>query len=635
MNHYLKQLLIAFSLVIVLKAHSQTAPKPYGAIPSARQLAWQEKEMYVIMHFTPTTFQNKEWGFGDAEPAIFNPVRFNADKIVSAIKAGGFKGLTLVAKHHDGFALWPTKTTTYNISASPFRNGKGDLVKEMMESTKKAGIAFGLYCSPWDRNNSNYSRPAYISDVYYPQLNELYSNYGPLFTVFFDGANGGDGYYGGSREKRSIDASAYYNFEKIWAMVRTRQPGAAIFSDIGPDIRWVGNEKGEAAETSWSTLTPESPVAGKEPSPGFVVAKALPGGTRDGKFWIPAECDVPLRPGWFYHPEQDEQTKTPAQLLDLYFKSVGRSAALDLGISPMPSGELHPNDVEHLRLFGELLKKTFSVNYAAGAQITASNIRAKNAVFSPKNLIDNDRYSYWATDDSVTTPELVLELKKAGSFNIVRLRENIKLGQRIEALAVDAWVNHQWKEIATATSIGGNRLIRLPNYVNTNKVRLRIVKSPVCIALSDFALFAEPLESIQSLAGNKTENKISRKNWIVLNSNATAAIDNDPSSFMTFSENHAAQITVDLQALHTLNGLEYLPRQDGQKQGMIDQYRYESSLDGKHFTVIAEGEFSNIVNNPVLQVSSLKSPVKARYVRLIAKRTVDGGLPTIAELGIR
>jgi alpha-L-fucosidase len=472
--------------------HAQTAPKPYGAIPSERQLAWQEREMYVIMHFTPTTFQNKEWGFGDADPAIFNPSSFNAKNIVAAVKAGGFKGLTIVAKHHDGFALWPTHSTEYNITKSPFRNGKGDLVKEMQEATTQAGLGFGIYCSPWDRNNANYSKPAYITEVYYKQLEELYSNYGQLHTVFYDGANGGDGFYGGAKEKRSIDASTYYNYEKIWTIVRKMQPGAAIFSDIGPDIRWVGNESGFAAETSWSTLTPISPVKDKKPSPGFVVEKDLPTGTRNGTFWTPAECDVPLRPGWFYHPEQDGKTKTPAQLLEIYYQSVGRSASFDLGIAPMPSGELHPDDIKNLRDFGDILKKTFAVNFATGATITATNTRAKSKLYDANHLIDNDRYSYWATDDSVTHAELVFQLKDQCSFNVIRLRENIKLGQRIEALAVDAWIDGAWKEMGTATSIGGNRLIRLNKTVATNKVRLRILKSPVCIALSDFGLFAEP-----------------------------------------------------------------------------------------------------------------------------------------------
>ena len=483
--------LILFSCISLI-AVAQNAPKPYGAIPSERQIAWQEKEMYVIMHFTPTTFQNKEWGFGDADPAIFNPKNFNANAIAAAVKAGGFKGITVVAKHHDGFALWPTKSTEYNISKSPFREGKADLVKEMMLATNQAGLGFGIYCSPWDRNNANYSKSAYINEVYYKQLNELYSNYGQLHTVFYDGANGGDGFYGGSNEKRSIDASTYYNYEKIWTIVRKKQPGAAIFSDIGPDIRWVGNESGFAAETSWSTFTPISPSKDKKPSPGFVVEATLPTGTRNGQFWTPAECDVPLRPGWFYHPEQDGKTKTPAQLLEIYYKSVGRSASLDLGIAPMPSGELHPDDIKSMSDFGVILQKTFATNFAKGAKIQASNIRGKSDMYGPEKLIDNDRYSYFATDDSVNHAELVFNLKNKSRFNVIRLRENIKLGQRIEGVEIDAWIDNHWKEIGKATSIGGNRLIRLQNYIESDKVRLRILKSPVCIALSDFGLFAEP-----------------------------------------------------------------------------------------------------------------------------------------------
>jgi alpha-L-fucosidase len=482
---------LIFLSCLSLSSIAQNTPKPYGVIPSARQLSWQEKEMYVIMHFTPTTFQNKEWGFGDADPAIFNPTHFNANNIAAAVKAGGFKGITLVAKHHDGFALWPTKSTEYNISKSPFRDGKADLVKEMMLATTKTGLAFGIYCSPWDRNNANYSKPAYINEVFYQQLNELYSNYGQLFTVFYDGANGGDGYYGGAKEKRSIDASTYYNYEKIWTIVREKQPGAAIFSDIGPDVRWVGNESGFAAETSWSTFTPLSPSKDKKPSPGFVIESTLPTGTRDGAYWTPAECDVPLRPGWFYHPEQDGKTKTPAQLLNIYYQSVGRSASLDLGIAPMPNGELHPDDIKSLKEFGAILMKTFATNFAVGAKIQATNIRANSSLYAPEKLIDNDRYSYWATDDSVTHADLVFQLKKKSRFNVIRLRENIKLGQRIEAVAIDIWLNNQWKEIGQATSIGGNRLIHLQEHVETNKVRLRILKSPVCIALSDFGLFEE------------------------------------------------------------------------------------------------------------------------------------------------
>lgn len=481
-----------FALCFLSTVTAQRPPAPYGPLPTERQLKWQETELYAIIHFTPTTFQNKEWGFGDANPSIFNPAHFNADSIVAAIKDGGFNGVTFVAKHHDGFCLWPTATTEYNISKSPFRDGKGDMVKEFMEATRKAGMEFGLYCSPWDRNNAYYGTPRYVTEVFYPQLRELYKNYGPLFTVFFDGANGGDGYYGGANETRKINASAYYRFDSIWKIVRTLQPMAAIFSDIGPDIRWVGNEKGEAAPTSWATISPRSPEPGKAPAPGFVIDADLPGGMRNGKYWIPAECDVPLRPGWFYHADQNEKVKTPLQLMEIYYKSVGRGASLDLGIAPMPDGRLNSFDIESLKKFGDRLRQTFSVNYARSADIKVTNTRSNSSLFSPQNLVDNDRYSYWATDDSITHPEVTLVWEKPITFNLIRLRENIRLGQRIEEVALDIFENGVWKPIGKATSIGGNRLIKLDREVTTTQLRLRVLKSPVCIALSDFGVFREP-----------------------------------------------------------------------------------------------------------------------------------------------
>jgi len=630
---------IFFSLSCCLFAAiaiAQSAPKPYGVLPTERQLRWQEMEMYVIMHFTPTTFQNKEWGFGDADPAIFNPSNFNADKIFAAIKAGGFKGLTLVAKHHDGFALWPTKTTPYNISASPFRGGKGDLVKEMMDASKKAGLAFGLYCSPWDRNNPNYSKPAYVNNVYHPQLKELYTNYGKLYTVFFDGANGGDGYYGGAKEKRSINASDYYDFEKIWGIVRSKQASAVVFSDIGPDIRWVGNERGEAGTTSWATFTPQSPVPGKKSSPGFVKEEVLPVGTRNGAFWIPAECDVPLRPGWFYHPEQDGKTKTPIQLLNLYYKSVGRGASLDLGIAPMPSGELHPDDIANMKAFGDILRATFATNFAHGASISASNTRAKSILYTVNHLTDNDRYSYWATDDNVNTASLEIKLQLPSKFNVIRLRENIKLGQRIEAVGIDTWDGKGWNEIATATSIGGNRLIRLPKMVETQKLRLRIVQSPVSIALSDFALFAEP-ESVlvenEKVAAADLVN--AKKTWKILPGQDSAAIDGNATTWTYVGDPKREHLLIDFQKTQTISIIDFLPRQDGLKTGMVDQYLYEISLDGQNFSIAAQGEFSNIANNPVQQSTVLKNPTQARFLRISAKHTIDGSAPTVAEIGIR
>lgn len=490
-----RNLLLFTSLVINgAAAFSQQAPKPYGPLPSFTQLKWQETEMYCLIHFGPDTYTDKEWGYGDEDPKSVNPTQFNATQIVGAAKAGGFKGVVVVAKHHDGFCLWPTKTTEHNISKSSYKNGKGDILQEYRDACDKLGMKLGIYCSPWDRNSALYGKAEYVTNIYRKQLEELYSNYGPVFMAWFDGANGGDGYYGGAKEIRKINRSTYYGWKDTWSIVRRLQPEAAIFGDVGPDVRWIGNEGGHAGETSWATYTPHAPDAGKTPGNGYTKDFEGTSGQRDGEFWMPAECDVPLRPGWFYHPYTGTVNSTsPKFLLQLYYQSVGRGACLDLGLAPNKFGLISDEDVAVLTKFGSLLKKTFAVNLAKDASFSPSNIRGGNKdKFGTKHLLDDDRYSYWATDDSVKTPQLIINLSQLKTFNVIRLRENIKLGQRIEEIVIDVFKDGKWQQIASATSIGANRLIRLPQTVSTDKVRLRITKSPVCIALSDFGLFMEP-----------------------------------------------------------------------------------------------------------------------------------------------
>ncbi|WP_293312662.1 alpha-L-fucosidase [Pedobacter sp. UBA5917] len=479
----MKPLLILF-LFITTAVYAQTAPKPYGALPSKRQLAWHDIEVYGLIHFTPTTFENKEWGFGDADPKTFNPTDFNAEQIIKAAKAGGLKGIILVAKHHDGFALWPTKTTDYNISKSPFRAGKGNLVKEVEQAVRKNGLKFGVYCSPWDRNNPLYGTDKYLA-IYQAQLKELYSNFGELFMSWHDGANGGDGYYGGAKEKRSIDNTTYYDWKNTWAITRKMQPMANIFSDIGLDIRWVGNENGNAAETSWATFTPMAPDGKSEAVPGQANYPQSPAGIRNGKFWMPAECDVPLRKGWFYHAS--EQPKTPEKLFDLYLKSVGRGAGLDLGLAPDTRGQLHEDDVAALKTFGDMVKHTFENNLAKNAGIKASNSRGK--IYNAATLLDHNRETYWATADDVLTAGIELDLKTPKTFDIISLQEYIPLGQRIEAYTIEAFENNTWKKIYDGTSIGAKRLIKLDSPVTTNRVKINITKSPVCITLSEIGLY--------------------------------------------------------------------------------------------------------------------------------------------------
>jgi alpha-L-fucosidase len=268
-------------------------PLPYGPVPTERQLRWHEMEFYGFLHFTVNTFTDKEWGYGDEDEKVFNPTDFDADQIVSAARQAGMKGLILTAKHHDGFCLWPSQYTEHSVKNSPWKGGHGDVVKEVSTACRRHGLKFGVYLSPWDRNHKDYGRPEYIT-YYRNELRELLTNYGDIFTVWFDGANGGDGFYGGAREKRQIDNRTYYDWEHTWQIVRELMPGAVMFSDGGPDFRWVGNESGIAGDPCWETLN----AAGRYPGGS---SAHLNSGERPGTHWLPAECDVSIRPGWFYH----------------------------------------------------------------------------------------------------------------------------------------------------------------------------------------------------------------------------------------------------------------------------------------------------------------------------------------------
>jgi len=626
--------LLSLAFLCPLLTFAQTEPKPFGALPSERQLKWHEMEMYTLIHFTPTTFQNKEWGFGDADPKIFNPTKFDANQIAKAAVSGGFKGLISVAKHHDGFCLWPTKTTNYSVASSPWKDGKGDMVKDFMQASHDNGLAFGVYLSAWDRNDTRYGTKAY-ADAYREQLTELMSNYGELFTSWHDGANGGDGYYGGKNEKRTIDRSTYYEwFEKTWPIVRKLQPMAMIFSDVGPDMRWVGNEHGFAAETSWATLTPKSKEPGKTPVPGEVDDSNLPTGDRDGKFWIPAECDVPQRPGWFYHEDQNEKVKTPNQLFEIYLKSVGRGGNMNLGLAPMPNGLLHDNDVKSLTAFGEKIKATFSNNMADGATAKASNVRENHEKFSEKNLFDNDRYSYYASDDNVLNPSIEITLAQDEEFDLIRLRENIKLGQRIDSVQIEQWTDAGWKPLAHATSIGANKIIKLPKPIRASKLKLNLY-APVSPALSDFGLFKEADSDFKF---DRADRKKIAKDQITITSadkHVKKAIDNNDQTIWQTILSTQKFVEIRLPKTETITGMSYLPRQDRKINGVPSKYEVQVSIDGKDWKTVASGEFSNIRANATEQNITFDAAQDAHYIRFIPKEILSGDKEfSVAEFDI-
>ncbi len=480
-----RQSVIAGIVLIASALNAWTAepPPPFGATPSARQLRWQELEFNGFLHFTVNTFTDKEWGDGDEDEKLFNPSDFDAEQIARTARDAGMKGLILTAKHHDGFCLWPSKFTEHSVKNSAWKDGHGDVVKEISDACRKCDLRFGVYLSPWDRNHKDYGQPEYIA-FFRNQLRELLTQYGPIFEVWFDGANGGEGYYGGAREARMIDRQTYYDWPATWQLVRELQPEACIFSDVGPDVLWVGNERGTAGNPCWCTLTPGKAV------PGASADLHLNRGDRDGAQWLPAECDVSIRKGWFYHEQEKAMVKTPRQLLALYFASVGRGATLLLNLPPDRRGQIADSDVESLREFRGALDAIFTKNIARDAMAVASNTRGNDSKFGAATVLDDRRDTYWSTDDDVTQPELIVDLGQPATFNVVRLREYLPLGQRIESFALDQWHADQWMEFARGSSIGNCRLVR-GEEVTASKVRLRITKSAACVALSELSLFRE------------------------------------------------------------------------------------------------------------------------------------------------
>ena len=456
-------------------------PAPVGAVPSARQLAWQELAYYGFVHFGVNTFTDREWGVGDESPDVFAPSAFDARQWARVAREAGMAGLILTAKHHDGFCLWPSRLTDHSVRYSRWQEGRGDVVGALADACRAEGLRLGIYLSPWDRHHAEYGRPAYL-EYYRAQLRELIVSYGPLFELWFDGANGGDGYYGGARETRRIDGAVYYDWPRTFGLVRELQPQAVMFSDAGPDVRWVGNEDGLGFETAWMAIDRSGLY------PGFEGYPRLAAGRPDGADWVPPEVDVSIRPGWFYHASEDARVKSLARLVDIYYASVGRSANLLLDVPPDRRGLLHETDVERVGALRSWLDRTFGTDLARGAGAEASAVRGRAARFGAARVLDGDSSTYWATDDGETTGWLELRLKTPGRFDQVRVREAVALGQRVEEWSLEAETAAGWRTLVRATTIGVRRILRFEP-VTASRVRLRILRARACPAIAELGLF--------------------------------------------------------------------------------------------------------------------------------------------------
>lgn len=613
--------IILFALIVTNALAQQKTFEPNKIVPTKSMIDYQKMELIGFIHFNMNTFTNKEWGYGDEAEALFNPTKLDVEQWVKAAKAGGIKEIILTAKHHDGFCLWPTKFGEHSIKNSPYKNGKGDIVKEFTEACKKYGIKSGLYLSPWDRNHAQYGKSEYIT-YYKNQLTELLSNYGEISEVWLDGANGGDGYYGGAREKRIIDSKTYYPFEEIYQIVRKLQPTAKIFSDVGPDIHWIGNESGIAGETFWSTINKDSIAFG-----GLSQGKYLNTGDPKGKDWIVGQCDVSIRPGWFYHANEKQGVKTPSQLVDLYYKSVGRNAVFLLNIPPNTDGLMDEEDVASLKEFKAILDQTFSINLIKGAVVKASNTRGDLKSFGANLIIDNSDETFWAADDKLDSVFFEINLPKVTNFDRMLLQEPIAFGQRIAKFYVQAFVNNQWKTIASETTIGLKRLLRF-DAINTKKIRVVLKEYYGAPAISNLGIYKSTAKEIVKIRPNTDiPGDINKNAWKITtntpNTNASMIIDGN--FFNTWRQRitDPFSMVIDLSKSETISGFYYVPRSDKQL-GNIEKYSIYVSNDGKNWgEPISKGEFANIANNPILQKVSFNQRVKGNFVKFTANKIVE------------
>ena len=547
-------IILASLLAIGVKA--QIAP--CVPLPNANQLRWQDMEMYAFIHYSLNTYTDQEWGFGNEDPKLFNPSSLDCRQWARVCKQSGMRGIIFTAKHHCGFCMWPSAYTEYSVKNSPWKDGKGDVVRELAEACREEGLEFAVYLSPWDRNHPEYGRPEYVT-YFRNQLRELLTNYGDIFEVWFDGANGGDGWYGGANETRKIDRTTYYEWPETYKMIRELQPKCLIWNDGSDrgDLRWVGTEAGNVGETNWSLLYHD----------GEVPYQMLHYGVEQGDVWCPGETNTSIRPGWFYHDAENEHVKSLSKLMDTYYKSVGRNSTLLLNFPIAPNGRIHPND----SLRGIAFKKMI------------------DEVFVKGKVVSKMKQS---------GPSTILDFGKPTSINRFLAEEDIAQGQRVRKFSLEAEVDGKWLPLKDAlvdegdglTTIGHRRIICFPT-IKATKLRFTILDSKCEPIIKKLDVYLAPeLTADIPDAGEKK------------------------SSALHIFFSSPMQMFIDWDTEQTISTFRYLPPQG---DGIITHYTLWASTDWSNWTKLASGEFSNIVNNPIWQTIKF-APTKIRMLRFEA-----------------
>ncbi|MBO5856176.1 MAG: alpha-L-fucosidase [Alistipes sp.] len=571
-------------------------------VPSPQQLEWQQMELTAFLHFGINTFTGNEWGSGQDDPNLFNPTELDCEQWVRTLKEGGFKMAIITAKHHDGFCLWQTATTDYSVKNITWRNGKGDVVRELRDACEKYGIKFGVYLSPWDRNAECYGDSPAYNKFFIEQLTELLTNYGEVHEVWFDGACA-EGPNGRKQE---------YDWESILRTIHTLQPNA-VTAIMGCDVRWVGNEGGLGRETEWSaTVLAPGSYTHKQAANKLLgveeMSKDL--GSRDlvakatEIYWYPSEVDVSIRPGWFYHAEQDGEVRSLANLVNIYYRSVGCNSVLLLNIPPDRRGLIHETDVQRIKELSSYLTNTFSTSAITDETVSWSAKSGESHEFN----VDSNRM-----------------------INTLLIQEDITRGQHVEEFSVEAYINGAWHHIAEGTTIGYKRLLRFTD-CKAERIRITIHASRgIANILNTGLYYAEPLDEIYIPRSLSDVNPLL---WQSAGCDASQAYDADPTT--AWQSDSLTPITIDMGNEMEIRGFSYTPLIGGDLRGTIFKYRFYTSTDGKEWTLCnTSGEFSNIMHNPTPQFVYFNQTYTARYFRLEPISEINNEMSTsVAEIGI-